>query len=99
EMNQSMVGVLTRLLTATKTGDGRYDLHQAVNLVSWPPGTVNLLVKGISVIFLGLLALFCRTKSARRDDPRLLGEFSLVVLTMLFLSERSWKHHFVTLLL
>ncbi len=28
-----------------------------------------------------------------------MGEFSLVVLTMLFVSERSWKHHFVTLML
>jgi hypothetical protein len=29
----------------------------------------------------------------------LLGEIALIVLTMLFLSERSWKHHYVTLLL
>src|SRR5205823_9872634 len=29
----------------------------------------------------------------------LLGEFALVVLTMLFVSERSWKHHYVTVLL
>jgi hypothetical protein len=29
----------------------------------------------------------------------LLAEVALVVLTMLFVSERSWKHHFVTLLL
>jgi alpha-1,2-mannosyltransferase len=99
EINQSMVGVLTRLLTATKTGDGRYDVHMALNLVSWPPAVVGLIVKGVSVLLLGLLAFFCRTKAARRDDPRLLGEFALVVLTMLFLSERSWKHHFVTLLL
>ena len=99
EINQSMVGVLTRLLTATKIGEGRYDVHIALNLVSWPPATVALLVKGISVVFVGLLALFCRTRTNRRDDPRLLGEFALVVLTMLFLSERSWKHHFVTLLL
>ena len=99
EINQSMGGVLTRLLTATRTGDGRYDVHMALNLVSWPPAVVGWLVKGISVGFLGLLAVFCRTKADRRDDPRLLGEFSLVVLTMLFLSERSWKHHFVTLLL
>ncbi len=28
-----------------------------------------------------------------------MGEIALVVLTMLFVSERSWKHHFVTLLL
>ena len=99
EINQSMVGVLTRLLTATKTGDGRYDLHQAVNLVSWDPRTVRYLIKGLSLGFVGLLAVLCRTRTARRDDPRLLGEFALVVLTMLFLSERSWKHHFVTMLL
>lgn len=99
EINQSMGGVLTRLLTATKTGDGRYDVHMALNLVSWPPAVVGMLVKGLSVAFVALLALFCRTRTGRRDDPRLLGEFALVVLTMLFLSERSWKHHFVTLLL
>jgi hypothetical protein len=99
EINQSMVGVVTRLLTETGTGDGRYDVHIALNVVSWPPWVVGLLVKVISAVFLGLLALLCRTKAGRRDDPRLLGEFSLVVLTMLFLSERSWKHHFVTLLL
>ena len=47
----------------------------------------------------GLLAFLCRTKTTDRRDPRLLGESALVVLTMLFLSERSWKHHYVTLLL
>jgi hypothetical protein len=99
EVNQSMVGVLTRLLTDTKTGDGRYDVHLDLNLVSWPPRVVGLLVKGLSVGLVGLLALFCRTRTDRRDDPRLLGEFALVVLTMLFVSERSWKHHYVTLLL
>jgi hypothetical protein len=99
EINQSMVGVLTRLLTDTRTGTGRYDVHLDLNLVAWSPATVALLIKGVSAGFLLVLALLCRTKSDRRDDPRLLGEFALVVLTMLFLSERSWKHHFVTLLL
>jgi hypothetical protein len=99
EINQSMVGVLTRLLTNTKTGDGRYDVHLDLNLVSWSPRLVGLLVKGLSLGMVGLLALFCRTRAGRRDDPRLLGEFALVVLTMLFVSERSWKHHYVTLLL
>lgn len=100
EINQSMGGVLTRLLTETKTGDGRYDVHIAsLNLVSLKPSTVRIVVKGASLGLLVLLAFFCRTKTTRRDDPRLLGEFALVVLTMLFLSERSWKHHFVTMLL
>jgi hypothetical protein len=99
EINQSMVGVLTRLLTATKTGEGRYDVHLALNVVSWPPGAVAALVKGVSLGFVALLAVLCRTRAGRRDDPLLLGEFALVVLTMLFLSERSWKHHYVTVLL
>ena len=99
EINQSMVGVLSRLLTDTATGDGRYDVHLDLNLVAWSPVTVRLVIKGLSVGFVVLLAFLCRTKTDRRDDPRLLGEFALVVLTMLFLSERSWKHHFVTLLL
>lgn len=99
EINQSIVGVLTRLLSATKTGEGRYDVHMALNLVSWSPPVVNLIVKAVMLVFVGLLVALCRTKTLKRDDPRLLGEFSLVVLTMLFLSERSWKHHFVTMLL
>ncbi len=99
EINQSMVGVLTRLLTDTETGTGRYDVRLDLNLVAWPPRTVRLLIKAISVGMLVLLAWLCRTKTTRRDDPRLLGEFALVVMAMLFLSERSWKHHFVTLLL
>jgi hypothetical protein len=91
--------VLTRLLTETRTGRGRYDVHLDLNFVSWPPQVVQALIKALFLLLVGLLALFCRTETRRRDDQRLLGEFSLVVLTMLFLSERSWKHHYVTLLL
>ncbi|QEH38024.1 Polyprenol-phosphate-mannose-dependent alpha-(1-2)-phosphatidylinositol mannoside mannosyltransferase [Aquisphaera giovannonii] len=99
EVNQSLPGVLTRLLTEIPPGTNRYDLHLDVNLVSWPPQAVGYLIKGVSLGFLALLAFFCRTQSEDRRDPRFLAEFALVVLTMLFVSERSWKHHFVTLLL
>jgi hypothetical protein len=99
EVNQSMVGVLTRLLTEIEPGTSRYDLRLDVNLVSWPPQFVGYLVKGLALGLLGLLAYFCRTPTTDRKDPRLLGEVALVVLTMLFVSERSWKHHFVTLFL
>jgi hypothetical protein len=101
EVNQSIPGVLTRLLTQTKDlgphGNGGTALD--LNLASWDPETVALGVKALSVSLILLLALFCRTRATRRDDPRLLGEFALVVLTMLFVSERSWKHHFVTITL
>ncbi len=99
EINQSMVGVFTRLLTEIPPGTNRYDLHLDVNLVSWPPQVVGYLLKALALGLLGLLAFFCRTRTDDRRDPRFLGEVSLVVLTMLFVSERSWKHHFVTLVL
>jgi hypothetical protein len=99
EVNQSMVGVLTRLLTDAKLGPGRYDAHLDVNLVSFSRPLVGYLLKALSFGLVALLALLCRTRTHRRDDLRLLGEFSLIVLTMLFISERSWKHHYVTLLL
>jgi len=98
EINQSMVGVLTRLLTEIPLGTNRYDLHLDVHLVSWPPQVVSYLVKFLTIALLALLAFFCRTPTDDRRDPRLLAEIAMVVLTMLFISERSWKHHFVTLL-
>ncbi len=101
EVNQSMVGVVARLLTFNKIGgehaNGSVQMH--LNLVSWPPKYVSWLVKGLSLALVGLLPIFCRTKTTRRDDPRLFGEFALVVLTMLFVSERSWKAHYVTMVL
>ncbi len=99
EINQSMIGVVMRLLTK-QTGDDRYAVQlQHLHLLSLSPRAVVICLKAISVGSLGLLAWLCRTKTSRRDDPRLLGEFALIVLVMLFVSERSWKHHFVTLLL
>jgi alpha-1,2-mannosyltransferase len=99
EINQSMVGTMMRIFTE-QHGEDRYAVQlKDLHLFSLNPRYVVLAVKAVSVGFLGLLAWLCRTKTDRRDDPRLLGEFSLIVLTMLFVSERSWKHHYVTLLL
>lgn len=97
EPNQSMVGVLTRLLTEIEPGTNRYDVRHDLNLLALSPVFVANLIKGVSVALVALLAYFCRTKVADRRSPLYLGEVSLVVLTMLFMSERSWKHHFVTL--
>jgi alpha-1,2-mannosyltransferase len=99
EVNQSLLAVLMRLLTNLTLGQGRYDSHVDVNLMSLPSWMVGYLFKAVALGMVGLLAYLCRTKTTDRRDPRLLGEISLIVLTMLFLSERSWKHHFVTVLL
>jgi hypothetical protein len=98
-VNQSLIGVLCRMLIELTPGPGRYAVHQRWNLASLPPWVVHYLIKGVVIGLLALLATLCRTKTRERRDPRLLGEFALVVLTMLFVSERSWKHHYVTVLL
>ena len=96
-----MVGVLTRLLTESRelaphgNGGTQFDL----NLLDLDHEKVARFVKGLAICVVLLGAFVCRTRYTDRGDPRLLGEFSLVVLTMLFVSERSWKHHYVTLIL
>jgi hypothetical protein len=99
QVNQSLLAVLMRLLTHLIPGQGRYDTHVDVNFVALPTWMVTYLFKALALGMLGLLAFLCRTKTTDRRDPRLLGEIALIVLTMLFLSERSWKHHYVTVLL
>ncbi len=99
EVNQLTVGVIYRLFTRRANASGPYALDHDVNIVALPPEAVRVMIKAVVALLVGLLALFCRTKAADRRDPRLLGEFALVVLTMLFVSERSWKHHYVTVLL
>jgi hypothetical protein len=99
ENNQSMFGVFSRLLTYLTPGQGRYDTHLVLNVLSLPPWLVSYLIKAVALCLVALLAVLCRTRTTDRRDPRILGEIALVVLTMLFVSERSWKHHYVTVLL
>jgi alpha-1,2-mannosyltransferase len=98
-INQSLPGVVSRLFTNLTPGQGRYQVPLALNLASWPPWLVAYVIKALDLTLIGLLAILCRTKSIDRRDPRLLGEVALVVLTMLFVSERSWKHHYVTVVI
>ncbi len=99
EVNQSFPAVISRLLTQLTPGQGRYDTHLVLNVLSLPPWLVGYLIKAVAFCLVALLAVLCRTKTTDRRDPRFLGEIALVVLTMLFVSERSWKHHYVTVLL
>jgi len=99
EINQSMPGVMIRLLTDVKTGTNRYDVHHDLNVASLSSPMVRRTVKLVAIGLVLLLGVLCTTQFRGRGDPRLLGEIALVVLTMLFVSERSWKHHYVTLLI
>jgi hypothetical protein len=101
-MNQSLTGLLYRFFTdcmAVEPDLKRGYAEVRVNFVSLNPHTVSVMIKLASLAVLGLLAWFCRTPRDHNRHPGHLGEFALVFLSMLFLSERSWKHHFVLLIL
>jgi hypothetical protein len=63
------------------------------------PEQARWIVKGCMALFAAVVVWACRTPTAPRWGWRLAAEFGLVVLGMLLFSERTWKHHCVTLLL
>ena len=100
-MNQSFTGLFYRFLSdsVAVAADARrgYD-ELRVNFVSLDHHTVSLIVRIASILVVGCLAVFCRTPREDRKHLGNLGEFAMVFLAMLFLSERSWKHHYVLLI-
>jgi alpha-1,2-mannosyltransferase len=101
-INQSFTGLFFRFLSDSVaiTGDVKrgYD-ELRINFVSLDQQTVSLMVKIASLAVVGCLAWFCRTPHKNHKHLGNLGEFAMVFLAMLFLSERSWKHHYVLLIL
>jgi len=106
--NQSLPGVVYRLGTHSPSfstfvkdaaGQDVYtpvDYHNVLDLDPW---LVRWLLKCCMVLFAALVAWSCRTLTSARQGWRLGAEFSIVLLGMLLFSERTWKHHCVTLLL
>jgi alpha-1,2-mannosyltransferase len=101
--NQSLPGLVSRLAThspsfSTYVNDvytpTRYD-----NLIDLPPAQARWLVKGCMGLFALMVLGVCRAPTTPRGGWRLSAEFSIIVLGMLMFSERTWKHHCVTLLL
>jgi hypothetical protein len=102
-INQSLPGVACRLLThspsfSTWVNDV-YTPLEYHNLLDLPRDTVRLLVKGCMGLFALLVVVCCRTPTQPRQSWRLAAEGAVIVLGMLLFSERTWKHHCVTLLL
>jgi alpha-1,2-mannosyltransferase len=103
--NQSLPGLLTRLLTRVPAFSTWVDGVQVplayCNLADVGPGVVKRIVQAVQVVFLGLMVFTCRVrvKAGERTGWRVAAEFSLILVGMLLFSERTWKHHCVTLLL
>ncbi len=102
--NQSLVGTIYRLTThspsaSTYDADKRYVPTDYANLWDLEPRQAHWLVLGCEVLFAGVVVWCCRTPPRVGTGWRLNAEFAIVMLGMLLFSERTWKHHCVTLLL
>jgi hypothetical protein len=100
--NQSLPGLLHRLLTespsfGTYEGD-RYVPQEYHNLVAWDPAVVRGLVKLSMLLFAIVVVLVCRNSTGDRQRWQLVAEYALILVGMLLFSERTWKHHCVTML-
>jgi hypothetical protein len=100
--NQSLPGLATRLLTKapsfTVWQKDHYEPVEYHNIAELSPGTLKWLLKGCMGLFALAVIWRCRTPLAERRDWRWAAEFGIVMLGMLIFSERTWKHHAVTLL-
>lgn len=101
-INQSFNGLFHRFLTDSisiganiKKGYGEL----RVNFVSLDHQTVSFIIRIASLLVVGCLAWFCRTPGKDRKHLGNLGEYALVFLAMLLISPRSWKHHYVLIIL
>src|SRR5262249_17996083 len=99
--NQSLPGLAARLLTHSPSFstyvDDRYTPLEYHNFVTLDPKPARWVVRGFMGMFALLVVWACRTPTTQRASWRMAAEFGLVVLGMLLFSERTWKHHCVTL--
>jgi hypothetical protein len=101
--NQSFPGLVVRMLTHAPSFstyiDDVYTPVEYCNWLSLSPQAAGWIVKGAMAIFAGVVIWTCRTLRDDRRNWRTAAECSLIVLGMLLFSERTWKHHCVTLVL
>jgi hypothetical protein len=103
--NQSLPGLAHRLLTHSPSYEKwDYEVQAYVpqrydNLTSLDPVIARLVVRSCMGLFALAVVRCCRTPAGQRGGWRTCAEFSLILLGMLLFSERTWKHHGVTLIL
>lgn len=105
--NQSLPGVLTRLLSREPSFSKWIDNADTPlayhNVADLDRQTIKRIVQACQLAFLVLMVLLCRAPvrggADGRGGWRLAAEYSLILVGMLVFSERTWKHHCVTLVL
>ncbi|MFO0822682.1 MAG: glycosyltransferase family 87 protein [Gemmataceae bacterium] len=105
--NQSIVGFVYRLGTHSpsfidyeQTPEGDIPVPAAYhNLCDIGRPAAWVVVKLFTLAFAVAIMVLCRSPRSEREGWRFTAECGLIVLAMLLLSERTWKHHAVVLLL
>jgi hypothetical protein len=97
ESNQSLGAVLHRYLTDQASIELRSG-NAAFNVVSLDLDTVQWIVRGLAVALVVALGVVCRAPGSTRD-LRIASEYALVLIAMLAISPRTWKHHYVVMAL
>jgi hypothetical protein len=101
--NQSLPGLVYRMVTDSPSFstfvDDVYTPLEYHNVVSWSPAAANVIVKACMAAFAVLVLWVGRNPTHDRRRWQLGAEYALILVGMLLFSERTWKHHCVTLLL
>jgi hypothetical protein len=101
--NQSLYAVLMRVLSNLgwlnlEHMPAEQLMRVGMEEMSRPATALGRLLRpAISVAGLAAIAWACRGRGVGRRDPRLLLQVSLVLVLMLLMGERTWKHHATTL--
>lgn len=102
-INQSLLGVLSRWFTdavAIEARPGTWDTDVSIAVLDLGEGALHWLHRASVLVVVGvsILALGPFRAAASRPDAALRA-FAILALAMLVVSERSWKHHFVVVVL
>lgn len=98
QANQSLPGLVHRFLTDQPAVALSGDRTRNINPISLTPQQAQHVVRAC-VVVLGLAIAWITWPGRLRDNWRLAAEYSLIFIAMLIISERSWKHHYVTVVL
>jgi len=99
QTNQSLPGVWMRLATDCPGLELEDGTTRHVNIIELDQRAALWILKAMIVALVAWTIRLCRTPTGDRLDIRLTYEFAIVFVAMLLISERSWKHHFVVMLL
>jgi alpha-1,2-mannosyltransferase len=97
--NQSLPGLLERIFRHRVAVVHANHPEEFLNIADVSSPALSLVVKSCMAAFCLAVMWRCRAPRNDRTDWRWMAEFGAVVLGMLIFSERTWKHHAVTLLI